>query len=69
MTEWEKIAIARVVSAPAFTNRRALEEIEERRIRQIFAEALQYARNRSSDPFWAELAERLSDAIKRLGGE
>jgi len=73
MTERERRAIERAVSAPAFYNRRALEEIDARRIRMMFHEVLRYAQNRSTDPFWSELAERLLEAIKRMerleGGE
>ena len=66
MTEREKRAIGSVISRPAFGNRRVLEEIDARRIRQIFTEALHHAKSRSSDPFWAELAKRLEEAINRL---
>ena len=65
MTEREKRAIERAVSAPAFWNRRVLEEIDARRIRMMFYEVLKYAKERSSDPFWAGLAEKLEEAIRR----
>jgi len=66
MTEREKRAIERAISAPAFFNRRALEEIDARRIRMMFHEVLRYAQNRSTDPFWSDLAKRLEEAINRL---
>jgi len=68
MTEREKRAIERAISAPAFFNRRALEEIDARRIRMMFHEVLRYAqsRSRSTDPFWSDLAKRLEEAINRL---
>jgi len=68
MTEREKRAIEQAVSAPAFFNRRALEEIDARRIRMMFHEVLRYAQSRSTDPFWSDLAERLQEAIEKLGG-
>jgi len=66
MTERERRAIERAVSAPAFGNRRVLEEIDARRIRMMFYEVLKYAKERSLDPFWSDLAKRLEEAINRL---